>query len=902
MYGVACRRTRFSRSVIATLIAAVAFSVFGAIAKTEPSSAAPSGCAVEPGSVVTGGLAIYASITNHSDSALTFKEAYGLEGEFAVLPQCKIGINETATIVSIPEFLSGTEFSVVYELDNHSTARFTYENPLFGEGKHAEYLPPGYALHTHFTPGEADVFDGTFTKGCECDGIPDEWKEKGVTIDPKTNKPVPSGTPGGEFIDLPHMGVSLDRPTVLVQMDWMENEQHNQKLRQAAIDKVIEAFNNDPVTYPGLIGSGNGATRPGITLIVDNGPNSTITPGGAKWGSLSKASAVPWEEFFLTGTRKAGYNPANFTKLVDSNFTPTGRVPMFHYAVAAAAIANDKSCTSGLAPEGSGGFIVSLGGPRKAGEPCWENEVGSQNEQTGTFMHELGHALGLYHGGEDGNAIALKPNYPSVMDYLYQFSGVLRNGEWVYDYSREPEPSLEEKTLTEEAGISLGANNERYGFSWICPNGKGKSSSTLVPVDWNCDGAIPDGGKGFDVTGEQTEEEEEKGERNKLQELKGTLKSDWERINFKTGGVGTGAAITVPSLIENVDEITPEIAARVRIRPQITYDGALTGHYHDPVAASATLVDPNTENSPVVGARLAFKLGASASDSCTATTDSSGRANCTITPTQPAGPYGIVASFAGDSTYQPASDTRTFAITPEETTMTYTGPTAILVGGTEAKLTAKMVEDGGGDSDADGGSPAPAPSEPVTLSLGTQACKGATDGAGNVACTIPSVTVPLGPETLGAAFAGDPYYSASTDSKTAIVFAFPSRGAFTLADRTVASAITPTTWWADNWSRLNSLSAGPASAAFEGFARIISLPTTTPAAKCGSSWTTSSGNSAPPPSSVPAYMGVVVTSAVTKSGSTISGNAVKIVVVKTNPGYTADPGHHGTGTIVATYC
>jgi exosome complex RNA-binding protein Rrp4 len=49
-------------------------------------------------------------------------------------------------------------------------------------------------------------------------------------------------------------------------------------------------------------------------------------------------------------------------------------------------------------------------------------------------------------------------------------------------------------------------------------------------------------------------------------------------------------------------------------------------------------------------------------------------------------------------------------------------------------------------------------------------------------------------------------------------------------------------------------------------------------------------------------MGVVVTSGVKKSAGTISGNAVKIVVVKTEPGYAPDPGDHGTGTIVATYC
>jgi hypothetical protein len=49
-------------------------------------------------------------------------------------------------------------------------------------------------------------------------------------------------------------------------------------------------------------------------------------------------------------------------------------------------------------------------------------------------------------------------------------------------------------------------------------------------------------------------------------------------------------------------------------------------------------------------------------------------------------------------------------------------------------------------------------------------------------------------------------------------------------------------------------------------------------------------------------MGVLVAGSVSKSGALISGDTVHIVVVKTAPGYAPDPGDHGTGTIVATYC
>jgi hypothetical protein len=334
----------------------------------------------------------------------------------------------------------------------------------------------------------------------------------------------------------------------------------------------------------------------------------------------------------------------------------------------------------------------------------------------------------------------------------------------------------------------------------------------------------------------------------------------------------------------------------------LSYTGPLTSHYHDPFTAYATLVDPEDGNAPIAGKTVVFTLGVG--DTCSAKTDATGTASCPITPNQ-TGPQNLVASFAGDTDYLASSDTKSFSITPEETTLTYTGPTVILASASGATLTATMVEDGSNDNDSDGGSPAPNPSETVTLSIGSQSCTGTTDPiTGNVQCTIPSITMPLGPEKVGASFTGDSYYQPSSDSKTAIVFAFPSRGAFTLGDQTVVAAGASTvTWWADNWWQLNSLSGGSAPAAFKGFAgTVTTLPTTTPANVCGTTWTTSSGNSPPPVNGVPTYMGVLVTNSVTRAGSTISGNYDHIVVVQVKPGYTPDPSNHGTGTIVTTFC
>jgi len=98
--------------------------------------------------------------------------------------------------------------------------------------------------------------------------------------------------------------------------------------------------------------------------------------------------------------------------------------------------------------------------------------------------------------------------------------------------------------------------------------------------------------------------------------------------------------------------------------------------------------------------------------------------------------------------------------------------------------------------------------------------------------------------------------------------------------------------------RPEPLSGGTASPSFKGFAGDVS---TTPPS-CGARWTSTPGNSASPVGDVPSYMGVVVTSSVSTSGSKVAGDVVRIVVVRTGAGYAPNPGHPGTGTVVATYC
>ena len=105
-------------------------------------------------------------------------------------------------------------------------------------------------------------------------------------------------------------------------------------------------------------------------------------------------------------------------------------------------------------------------------------------------------------------------------------------------------------------------------------------------------------------------------------------------------------------------------------------------------------------------------------------------------------------------------------------------------------------------------------------------------------------------------------------------------------------------FWGAQWEKLNSVSGGPAPAGFKGFAD----QTSTAPPVCGATWTSRTGNSSDPPDSIPTLMAVIASGSITKSGSIISGDIAKIVIIKTDPGYGPAPADAGTGTVVAVLC
>jgi hypothetical protein len=141
---------------------------------------------------------------------------------------------------------------------------------------------------------------------------------------------------------------------------------------------------------------------------------------------------------------------------------------------------------------------------------------------------------------------------------------------------------------------------------------------------------------------------------------------------------------------------------------------------------------------------------------------------------------------------------------------------------------------------------------------------------------------------LGVALAATAFLAVSTATAPA-----DTSGLFAIGDGNSA-ANASVEFWGAQWWKDNTVSGGTAPASFKGLALTI-----TPTGPCSGTFTTRPGNSVDGPASVGAQIQVLVVDSVTKSGPVISGTYDDIDVVNADPGYGPNPGHAGTGTVVA---
>jgi len=142
--------------------------------------------------------------------------------------------------------------------------------------------------------------------------------------------------------------------------------------------------------------------------------------------------------------------------------------------------------------------------------PCWPVP---DYEWATMFMHELGHNLGLYHGGygtpaPNGGSFTdnYKPNYVSVMNYAYSTqspivtsSTTTASGYWYrVDYSDETLLPLDERNLDETTGVGPTLHPTDH-IQWLCSGPICDFGLAGGPQDWNSNGTATDTGVSVDL-------------------------------------------------------------------------------------------------------------------------------------------------------------------------------------------------------------------------------------------------------------------------------------------------------------------------------------------------------------------------------------------------------------------
>jgi hypothetical protein len=235
----------------------------------------------------------------------------------------------------------------------------------------------------------------TALKDTDGDGLPDVWEKGEADID------------GDGIIDtfLKDMGADPNKSDIFVEVDWMRGFAPSND----ALYTVYGAFQN----------SGAGYQNKGINLHIDAGASSIDYSAHKEWGSLSRATELSQQD---TRVIDLSQNVSEWEHLADKWFDSVLRRKTFRWCLFADRfIARGHSSAAdrhtGVAINTPGQwFIVARGVFSAQGEAL-------NQALAGTFMHELGHTLGLHHGGSD--EVNYKSNYLSVMNYMFQTTGLI---------------------------------------------------------------------------------------------------------------------------------------------------------------------------------------------------------------------------------------------------------------------------------------------------------------------------------------------------------------------------------------------------------------------------------------------------------------------------------------------
>lgn len=304
-------------------------------------------------------------------------------------------------------------------------------------------------------------------------------------------------------IDFPALGADPNHKDIFVEMDYMPGEIAS----EAELDTIVQTFAELPLDNP------DGSN--GINLHLDAG---SIYP---KY-DLGGGNEIPHKA--LTGVDEA-------VTLRGTESDPA-RTSVFHYMIWGDYYGNSSSSGQGWLHGRE--FIVTVG------QTYWGQAT--SETRIGTFIHELGHNLGLRHGGTD--EVNFKPNYLSIMNYSYQLTGLKRtDGSTYFGYSTRTGDTLDETNLVEATGLGQAAQGFYVTYNdkeWVANEG----------IDFDNDGSVESTPQAIDINGD--------GSTTSL-----TAPNDLETLTFQASSSSPNTATSSQETAEPVvesNELTADIA------------------------------------------------------------------------------------------------------------------------------------------------------------------------------------------------------------------------------------------------------------------------------------------------------------------------------------------------------
>ncbi|MDB4973178.1 MAG: fibronectin type domain protein [Myxococcaceae bacterium] len=320
--------------------------------------------------------------------------------------------------------------------------------------------PDDWSLHAFSTYGGPN--DVSSDLDADADGIPDSAEQPGATF---------------AGIDVYAMGARSGQKDVFIEIDRMDSTDAAVVPRKEALLKLVSVYDKHNIAVHFDVGN----------LFAPSFDPANFNLGGGDVVPFSKGIAL-------------GGHAAGLTSLYDIKalHMEAARRSFFYYQLFAwSQQADGSGGSSGIGELPGNDSIVTLGG--------FALNVGSKlqtnlliNYQAATIMHELGHNLGLHHGG--GDEQNRKPNYVSVMNYLYSplglpAFGVKSEGDRYDLYQRCSLTSVQQLSNPPTGDVGKFVLEYSDGLSadvdetdLLEQDGLGRSDS--IAVDYNCNGKV----------------------------------------------------------------------------------------------------------------------------------------------------------------------------------------------------------------------------------------------------------------------------------------------------------------------------------------------------------------------------------------------------------------------------